>query len=245
MGKNKTIRVNMNEILYEDLETIPDFCPIFPSKSKEPFNYRRFTTEDGVSYFAKSKTVDPTAPVESYGHIEPLMRYFVYLMRLNGLFVTTGWEGVIDPKMYFEQVKTHERQIQKNGIQIFDFSTGQEYWFKDKSYRAPYNTLEHFLEIEGDSVRHDRIGLLIPYTNLQTIENFRKDPYATGLTKVEEEEILDISDDKFAYFPISIRREDEASRKLEWTQLSAWVLKNLERKADINEGHNSRKPGLR
>ena len=127
---------SMNDTLYEDLETLPSFTSQFPTESL--YNYRSYLTPAGVSYFVKDPSLNPKLDVTSYTHIEPMMRYFVYLMRTNGLFVTSGWKGISDPKAYFEKLKIQEQKIQKTGVQMFDFFSGSEIFFKDKSYRVPY-----------------------------------------------------------------------------------------------------------
>lgn len=228
----------MNEIIYEDLETLPSFTPQFPTE--EIYNYRSYLTPEGVSYFVKDPSVNPTLPVDSYAHIDPLMRYFVYLMHVNGMFVTAAWQGVSDPKEYFDRLKVHEQQIQRAGMQMFDFFSGEEFFFKDKSYRAPFSTIDDFAAL-GDEVRHDRIGLLVPTKNAKVVKNLSEEPYETGLSSIAYERELDIDGTKFAYYPISVRREDDRSRMMEWRQLSSWILSNLEKKAVLDESYLSRR----
>lgn len=228
----------MNEIFYEDIETLPSFTPRMPTF--EIYNYRRFSTSEGVSYFVEAKDIDPTQSFESYDHIDPLMRGFVYLMHISGLFVSSGWEGVEDPKVYFDNLKMQEQKIQKSGIQIIDFLTGKYSEFKDKSYRSPFETFEDFIS-QGEIIRYDHLGLLVPVTNTKTVKNLSSDPYETGLTTIQYKEDLDINGIKFAYFPILVRREDDKSRTTEWRNICSWVLSHLEKKAVLDASYFGRK----
>lgn len=227
----------MNDIFYEDLETLPFFTPKFPTE--EIYNYRRFSTTEGISYFVEAKNIDPIQLIESYGHIDPLMRNFMYLMHVNGLFISTGWEGVSDPKLYFDNLKFQEQKIQRSGIQITDFLSGKDSFFKDKNYRSPFETIDDFLS-QGERIRHDYLGLLVPLTNTKTVKNLSSEAYETGLTSIKYELDLDINGSKFAYIPIYVRREDEKSRITEWRNICSFMLSSLERKAVLDARHNSR-----
>ena len=217
-------------ILHEDLETLPSFTSHFPTE--EIYNYRRFLTDEGVSYFTKATDVNLAELTYSYSHIDSIMRYFIYLMHANELFVSTGWEGVKSPKTYFDNLKSQEIKIQRYGLEISDFLTGDSSIFKDKSYRSSFSDLEDFMKIR-EYLKFDRIGLLVPLSNYEILENLKADSYETGLTSIKYGKDLNINGSGFAYFPISVRREDEKSRITEWRKVCSWILSNLGKKAVI------------
>lgn len=222
----------MNELLIEDLDTLPGFSPKLPGE--DYYNYKRYIGNHGVSYFVHSPDIDPTNEADSYSHIDSTMRYFVHLMRVNGLFTTTSWEGVSDSKKYFENLKSEEKEIRKNGIPIIEFNTGKEFFFKDNNYRVPWDSPQAFADI-GTDLRNDRLGLLVPHSYSDFIERLKENTYQTGLSSMEYKEVLSVGDNKYAHFDIQVRHEQDVDRLNEWRGLSVYVLNNLGKKIIIQE----------
>lgn len=214
----------MNELLFEDLETLPGFSPIFPGD--DYFNYKSYIGSNGVSYFVHSPEIDPAYFIDSNSHIESTMRYFVYLARINGLFTTIAWEGVSDTIKHFEQLKVQEKEIRKDGMQMIEFATGKEYFFKDKNYRIPWSSPQDLADI-GESIRNDRLGLLVPCSMKNIVESLKENTYQTSLSFIEYKEVLSVDDERYAHFDIQVRHEDKDVRLNEWRNLSVYVLNNL------------------
>jgi len=225
----------MNELLFEDLETLPGFSPNFPGE--DYFNYKRYIGSYGASYFVHSPDLDPTDKSNSYSHVEISMRYFIHLMTMNGLFITTSWEGISDPKRYFEQLKIEEKEIRKNGLSIKEFSTGNELFFKDKNYRVPWMTPQDFADL-GPDIRNDRLGLLIHSSHKEFIEKLKENSYQTGLSSMEYREVLSVENNRYAHFDIKVRHEQDIDRLNEWRNLSVYILNNLNKKIIIQKENN-------
>jgi hypothetical protein len=164
------------------------------------------------------------------------MRYFVYFCHVNDLFTTAGWTGVSDPVDYFDLIKSEEQQAQRSGLGLSDFMSGEEIVFKDSAYRVEWGQASDIANL-GEKAQYDRIGLLVPESDIETITNLRNNPYSTGLSSIEEKRILDVSGSRFVHFCVSVRHEEEV-RKEEWSKLTSHIMSNLGKKMKLYEGDN-------
>lgn len=226
----------MDELFYEDLDTLPGFTAQFPET--EPYNYRRYISDNGISYFVPDSDIDFSAVTEKVTQTEPMLSHLSHLLRCNGMYPTTAWTGISNQEEYFLKAKEDERTIRKTSICLTNYLTGKEIWFKDENYRIPWNDPQGIAAANSSEFV---MGILVPGELEIVIENLDQNKFETPVSALNFLGMLDVLGIQYRYYEYHQTAISELEDKSNWTDFSVYMFNSLGKKVKFHASDSSRK----